>query len=31
MVELADLAGMYRAPTPNGFIWLGFTDFQNDG
>jgi hypothetical protein len=31
VVELADLAGMYRAPTQNGFIWLGFTDFQNDG
>lgn len=29
-VELGELAGMYRAPSQTGFIWLGFTDFEKD-
>jgi hypothetical protein len=27
-VEIANLAGLYHAPTKDGFIFLGFTDFQ---
>lgn len=27
-VEVAGLAGMYRAPTGTGFVYLGFTDFR---
>ncbi len=27
-VDVAGLAGLYRAPTSTGFVYLGFTDFQ---
>jgi hypothetical protein len=27
-VEIADLAGMYRAPTTSGYLFLGFTTFE---
>ena len=27
-VELSELAGMYRAPTDNGYLFLGFTTFE---
>lgn len=27
-VKVAGLAGMYRAPTTTGFVYLGFTDFR---
>lgn len=27
-VEIADLAGMYRGPTTNGYTYLGFSDFR---